>query len=227
MDDIRSTSKSPDISQASSPEPLSTSSPIPPLVCPTASSKVPVRPKRTSSASSILPQTTVRPKTAPPAPPVKSASGSQIFSSETTTPPAQPTTKRPLTRLATAVSESRIAVEQSQLVDEYQSIQYSGIAFSPSTQHQQAPRSLSSLSTPYSRLSLASHLSGETYIGVGELASAPEQKRSIVNEEIRHYLDLQTPSESEELYISSHFADEPLYQFYTAAIIEVFKIPAC
>jgi hypothetical protein len=37
-------------------------------------------------------------------------------------------------------------------------------------------------------------------------------------------MDLQPPLESEELYISSHFADEPLYQFYTAAIIEVTSL---
>ena len=59
-------------------------------------------------------------------------------------------------------------------------------------------------------------------MGVGDLASAPERTAS--NDDARTYLDLQPPIESEELYISSHFADEPLYQFYTAAIIEVTSL---
>lgn len=115
-------------------------------------------------------------------------------------------------------------------MDEQQSMQYSDVAFVPATTTSRnsalTSRSLSALSTSYSRLSVASvgsHQSNETYIGVGELASAPQhhQHSLTVNEDVRHYLDLQPPLESEELYISSHFADEPLYQFYTAAIIEV------
>lgn len=61
-------------------------------------------------------------------------------------------------------------------------------------------------------------------MGLNDLASTPAHRggRSPnAAEDGRSYMDLQPPLESEELYISSHFADEPLYQFYTAAIIEV------
>lgn len=219
---FRSSGKSPPVSETSSPEPVSTPSPVPPLVSPQSSdsSKVPVRPKRTSSASPLAPQfqTTVRPKTAPPAPPIKSP-GSQPTIAETA--PANVPTKKPLSRLPTAFSESRIAAEKSILMDEYQSMQYSDIAILPSSKSNNE-NNFSSLSTPYSRLSLSSmgsRNSNETYIGLGELASSPEHVS--LHDDVRSYLDLQPPLESEELYISSHFADEPLYQFYTAAIIEV------
>lgn len=218
----RSSGKSPSVSETSSPEPVSTPSPVPPLVSPQSSdsSKVPVRPKRTSSASHVTPQfqTTVRPKTAPPAPPIKSPAGIQ---SEVSPPQSSSATKKPLSRLPTAFSESRIAAEKSLLMDEYQSMQYSEIAILPSTNQ---GNHVSSLSTPYSRLSLASvgsRQSTETYIGVGDLASTPNNMNSSIQDDVRSYLDLQPPLESEELYISSHFADEPLYQFYTASIIEV------
>ena len=85
--------------------------------------------------------------------------------------------------------------------------------------------SLVTSNTPYSRLSLAScasRNSSEAYIGVNDLASSPEAaNRSRDADEVRSYMDLQPPLEAEEMYMSSHFADEPLYQFYTAAIIEV------
>jgi hypothetical protein len=85
--------------------------------------------------------------------------------------------------------------------------------------------SLVTSNTPYSRLSLAScasRNSSEAYIGVNDLASSPETpNRSRDADEVRSYMDLQPPLEAEEMYMSSHFADEPLYQFYTAAIIEV------
>ena len=55
-------------------------------------------------------------------------------------------------------------------------------------------------------------------MGVNDLASRPAASAC---EDQRSYIDLQPPLETDELYISSHFADEPLYQFYTAAIIEV------
>jgi hypothetical protein len=223
----RTNGKSPAVSETSSPEPVSTPSPVPPLISPTDSSKVPVRPKRISSAYPIGSQyqSTVRPKTAPPAPPVKSNSQQQAAaeSAMASSPPplASVPAKKPLSRLPTAFSESRIAAERSLLMDEYQSMHYSDISFVTPGQKQNGPPP-SSLSTPYSRLSMASvtssRHSSETYMGVGDLASAPERS---LQDEVRNYLDLQSPIESEELYISSHFADEPLYQFYTAAIIEV------
>ena len=207
---------------------MSTPSPVPPLISPSDSSKVPVRPKRTSSASPLAPQyqSTVRPKTAPPAPPVKGSMAAAAEAAAASSPPplASIPAKKPLSRLPTAFSESRIAAERSLLMDEYQSMHYSDIAVLP-------PKSPnennvhSTLSTPYSRLSLASMVSrnsSESYMGVGDLASAPERTAS--NDDARTYLDLQPPIESEELYISSHFADEPLYQFYTAAIIEVTSL---
>lgn len=228
------------LSETSSPEPQSTPSPVPPLISPQSSdsSKVPARPKRISSACSLGPQyqSTVRPKTAPPAPPVKSPVWQQQAAAESAlaaSPPplASVPVKKPLSRLPTAFSESRIAAERSVLMDEYQSMNYSDIAF---VTHGQRPKDessapLTSLSTPYSRLSMASvtssRHSSETYMGVGDLASAPE--RSTLQDNVRNYLDLQSPIESEELYISSHFADEPLYQFYTAAIIEVICESMC
>lgn len=224
--------KSPAVSETSSPEPVSTPSPVPPLISPADSSKVPVRPKRISSAYALGSQyqSTVRPKTAPPAPPVKSPSSlkqqAAAESAMAASPPplASIPAKKPLSRLPTAFSESRIAAERSVLMDEYQSMHYSDIAFvTPGQKHNGPPPSLS---TPYSRLSMASvtssRHSNETYMGVGDLASAPE--RSTVPDDVRNYLDLQSPIETEELYISSHFADEPLYQFYTAAIIEVIRL---
>ncbi|XP_059350138.1 uncharacterized protein LOC130686438 [Daphnia carinata] len=228
---VKTNNKSPAVSEASSPEPVSTPSPVPPLISPQSpdSSKVPVRPKRISSAFSIGPQyqSTVRPKTAPPAPPVKSPVWQQHAAAESAlaaSPPplASVPAKKPLSRLPTAFSESRIAAERSLLMD--QSMNYSDIAFVTHGQRSKDESSapLTSLSTPYSRLSMASvtssRHSSETYMGVGDLASAPE--RSTQQDNVRNYLDLQSPIESEELYISSHFADEPLYQFYTAAIIE-------
>ena len=134
--------------------------------------------------------------------------------------------KKPLSRLSTVYSESRLAAERSMLMDEYQSIQYSDIAIGPPT-YKSTPHQDHSLSTPYSRLSVASltsRNSSDTYIGVSDLASSPTAHvTQAVNDDVRNYLDLQPPLESEELYISSHFADEPLYQFYTAAIIEEKK----
>jgi len=212
-----------------------------------------MRPKRTSSISAIPPgqghyQATVRPKTAPPAPPVKTASSSSVAQSTPNVAAASSAlngstlsssaNKKPLSRLTTAYSESRLAVEKSQLIDEYQT-QYCDIAIRPSGRRSVPGTAATSesdlLGTPYSRLSLTSSVSrqsSENYMGLNDLASAPgDQRRSsarsspnAVNEDGRSYMDLQPPLESEELYISSHFADEPLYQFYTAAIIEVTSL---
>jgi len=260
-----SSGKGSSVSDTSSPEPSqSTPSPPPPLISPASAPVLgscnnklaPMRPKRTSSISAIPPgqghyQATVRPKTAPPAPPVKTASSPSSVAQSTPNVAAASSAlngltssssanKKPLSRLTTAYSESRLAVEKSQLIDEYQT-QYCDIAIRPSERRSVPGTAATSesdlMGTPYSRLSLASsvsRLSSENYMGLNDLASTPangDQRRSsarlspgAVNEEGRSYMDLQPPLESEELYISSHFADEPLYQFYTAAIIEVTSL---
>jgi len=201
-------------SETSSPEPAaSTPSPLPPLVTPPATaaptvSKLPVQPRRTSSASSLHYQATVRPKTAPPDPPVRSPSVPDC------SPPAAPA-RNPTSTL----SLSKLTVSKSSESLDEQQTQYCDIAIQPYPSSFRKGSSLSSegsgSNTPYSRLSLASN---GTYMSVGDMASGSDIQRP---EEVRSYMDLQPPLESEELYISSHFADEPLYQFYTAAIIEV------
>lgn len=221
-------SKSSSFSETSSPEPAgSTPSPVPPLVSPsTASStptssvsKVPVQPKRTSSASSLQYQATVRPKTAPPDPPVRSQSVPATQAPIALSAPAV-TTKRPLTRLP--YSESRLAADKSLIgIECNQPTQYCDIAINPSVRRKSTTGSETPCSnTPYSRLSLASN---GTYMSLGEVASSSHSSTAPQSrpDEMQSYLDLQPPLESEELYMSSHFADEPLYQFYTAAIIEV------
>ena len=98
-------------------------------------------------------------------------------------------------------------------------------------QQQQQEDRVGVADTPYSRLSLASfNSSSEAYMGLNDLASAPVSakaggsRREEDEDEGRSYIDLQSsppPLEADEMYISSHFADEPLYQFYNAALIEV------
>lgn len=210
------------MSPTSSPEPLgSTPSPVPPLVSPASSlgaDRVPARPKRTSSASSVSSSSQtgrVRPKTAPPEPPVKASLAQQ-----------GDVNKKPVTRIANAFSESHLSAERSILAEDYGTTQYSRIAVGASGRR--ASQDNGNSSGVYKRMSLASsasRTSSDTYLTVGDLASAPPRHRSGIAEDPRNYLSLQSslPSDAEELYMSSHFADEPLYQFYTAAIIEVIS----
>lgn len=191
----------------------STPSPVPPLVSPSSADRVPLRPQRTSSASSLSSSSQTgrsRPKTAPPDPPVKASVA-----------PERGVNKKPVSRIAMAFSESQLAADKSILDDEYSATQYSRIAVGATANRRS---SQDNSSTVYSKLSLtssASRNSSDTYLSVGDLASAPPRRRIGIAEDPRNYLSLHSPSESEELYMSSHFADEPLYQFYTAAIIEV------
>lgn len=195
------------MSPTSSPEPLgSTPSPVPPLVSP---DRVPVRPQRTSSASSLSSSSQTgrtRPKTAPPDPPVRTAEGSA--------------SKKPVSRLSATTSENQLAADRSFLAEEYSPTQYSRIAVGVTARKMSQG---DDSSTIYNRMSLTSSQSrnsSDTYLTIGDLASAPPRQRSGIAEDPRAYLSLQSPTDSEELYMSSHFPDEPLYQFYTAAIIE-------
>lgn len=67
-------------------------------------------------------------------------------------------------------------------------------------------------------------LHSETYISVEE--TGPQRVGEAGSGSVT-YLDLNLDAErrpgvdADELYVSSHFADEPLYQFYTASIIKV------
>lgn len=97
--------------------------------------------------------------------------------------------------------------------------------------------------------SSSSHGSSEGYIRVGDIASAPPPlparrnppmplgpkpsrpqstagllhlPSSLLDGDNNSYLDFSVNAliQDEPLYVSSHFADEPLYQFYTAGVLE-------
>ena len=101
--------------------------------------------------------------------------------------------------------------------------------------------------TPRTRTSVASsgsHGSSEGYIRFGDIASAPPPlparrnpalprpshppstllnvSNTLLDGDNNSYLDFSVNAliQDEPLYISSHFADEPLYQFYTAGVLE-------
>ena len=103
---------------------------------------------------------------------------------------------------------------------------------------------------PRARTSVASsgsHGSSEGYIRLGDIASAPPPlparrnpvppapkpsrpqssgllhlPSSLLDGDNNSYLDFSVNAliQDEPLYVSSHFADEPLYQFYTAGVLE-------
>ena len=76
--------------------------------------------------------------------------------------------------------------------------------------------------------SRAPSLLSETYVSVEDVATSASARAEEAAGSVT-YLDLNLDAErrpavdTEELYVSSHFADEPLYQFYTASIIKVIQ----
>ena len=196
------------------PEQAEKPAPLPPLAG-SSVSNVPVRPRRTSSASPSSCHSPMRPKTAPPDPPTRPSA----------TPPPAGKHVKPLSRLATAnTGHSKSLSSIQTLIKECRA----GLDqhATNSTINKNDPREIivSASDTPNNHMSLVS--SNDSYMGVGELASCPEHMRSDRQnngEDAKSYIDLQPAAETDELYVSSHFADEPLYQFYTAAIIEVTR----
>ena len=119
--------------------------------------------------------------------------------------------KKPVSRVSVTSIESQLAADRSFLSEEYSPTQYSRIAVGATS---------NSIYNRFSLTSTPSHNSSDSYLTIGDLACAPARQRSGIAEDPRAYLSLHSPTDSEELYMSSHFPDEPLYQFYTAAIIE-------